>query len=307
MNNHAYLIIAHEDPRHLQRLIEALDEDWAHFYIHLDRKSNIEDFVGIASHPRVKFVQERVAVYWGGWSQVQATLNTLEAAASSRTPFSYYTLLSGSHYPIRGARDIYNYVENNSKQYINIVKVPHIKLKKGLDRFTGYFFEGWHRPKTRLKKTLGPLVRMMSRIPLRNPRRHLDGLELYAGSQWWTLSSEAIDHILDTVRTNPKLTSFFHHVRIPDESFFQTILGNSSFLAQCARGNVYTDWSDPKDAPCFIRSNHLRQLLDPSFELADDYGTGPVLYARKFGSKNLNTVQSISNNITEKAENIRVS
>src|ERR1700730_13308657 len=120
MHNHAYLIIAHEDPRHLQCLIEALDEDWAHFYIHLDRKSNIEDFVGIASHPRVNFVQERVAVYWGGWSQVQATLNTLVAAASSSTQFSYYTLLSGSHYPIRSARDIYNYIENNRKQYINI-------------------------------------------------------------------------------------------------------------------------------------------------------------------------------------------
>jgi Core-2/I-Branching enzyme len=302
MKNHAYLILAHEDPKHLQRLIGALDAEWARFYVHIDAKSDIAAFAGVARHPRVAFVQDRVAVYWGGWSQVQATLNTLESAVTSGVAFSYYTLLSGSHFPLRSARDIHDDLEQGQAQHINLVKVPNPALNKGMDRFTCYFFEGWHRPKTLYRKAFGPLMRLIGRLPVRNPRKHLNGFELYAGSQWWSLSANAIEYIRKTVKTNPGLADFFRHVRIPDESFFQTILGNSPFLDCRKRGNVYTDWSDPKDAPCFIGDRHLPQLLHPSFELVDGYGAGPAVYARKFGSKNAGVVEEISFFIKEGLE-----
>jgi Core-2/I-Branching enzyme len=146
----------------------------------------------------------------------------------------------------------------------------------------------------------------MGRIPLRNPQRHLGDFDLYAGSQWWTLSAEAIGHILSTIKERPDLARFFRYVRIPDESFFQTILGNSVFLGQCARGNVYTDWSNPKDAPCFIRASHLPQVLAPSFRLADDYGSGPALYARKFGSRNRDVISEIAKTFQRESEDTGV-
>ena len=78
----AYLILAHKNPSQLAELVMALDDPTkTRFYIHVDQRS--ADFFGspslkpIMDRENVLFLRDRVRVYWGGFSIVEATLRLI--------------------------------------------------------------------------------------------------------------------------------------------------------------------------------------------------------------------------------------
>ena len=161
------------------------------------------------------------------------------------------------------------------------VPVPNRELNKGMDRFRYFYFEGAHRS-TGIKSVLLRVAYYAAKaLPVRRPQSALKGLRLYAGSSWWTLSGPAVRYIEQTISKDRRIVEFFRYAKMPDESFFQTILGNSDFLPQCYRADVYTDWSDPKDAPCYIREDHLVTILNNEFQLADGLWRRPCLLCQK--------------------------
>ncbi len=93
----AYLVLAHHDPIHLERLVNAINYK-ARVFIHLDRKTNNVKYSHIADMNSVDFIVEREKVYWGGPSQVKAILNLMKAALKKVTleKFTHLVLLSGS-------------------------------------------------------------------------------------------------------------------------------------------------------------------------------------------------------------------
>ena len=62
--NIAYLISAHTDAPQLKRLVEALHPD-AHFFIHIDKKSDITPFTSLLQGDNIHFLTNRVNVRWG--------------------------------------------------------------------------------------------------------------------------------------------------------------------------------------------------------------------------------------------------
>lgn len=67
----AFLIAAHEDPKQLYRLVNALQSCQSTFYIHIDRKNeymfNSPYFKRLQMVSNVHFI-ESIKVYWGGVS-----------------------------------------------------------------------------------------------------------------------------------------------------------------------------------------------------------------------------------------------
>ena len=58
-----------------------------------------------------------------------------------------------------------------------------------------------------------------------------------------------IEYINNFIRQNTKFVNFYHHVFIPDEMFFQTILMNSPFSNQVENNPIhYINWN-PKRYP----------------------------------------------------------
>src|SRR5690349_19353849 len=96
----AYLILAHNTPNHLSRLVRALDSANAAFFIHVDRKSDISPFRKGLSQPNTTFLEDRVAVYWGDFSDVRATIELIKKALSHSFEPVYFVLLSGADYPL---------------------------------------------------------------------------------------------------------------------------------------------------------------------------------------------------------------
>ena len=81
----AYIILAHKNPRQLARMLQALDHDGASFFVHIDRKVAIAPFAEAVREGRsdTHFVADRQDVLWGGYSMVQATIDTVSAALAA--------------------------------------------------------------------------------------------------------------------------------------------------------------------------------------------------------------------------------
>jgi hypothetical protein len=129
----AYLILAHTDPEHLHRLVKALDCH-ADFYVHIDKKSSIGDFLFLKNICNVFLTKQRVSVTWAGISMVDAICNLIVAALANKKSYSHFVLISGSDYPIKPAEFIVEFLNNNDKcefiKYIDMRESPEHYLKQ---------------------------------------------------------------------------------------------------------------------------------------------------------------------------------
>jgi len=279
----AYLILAHENPQHLQRLILALRTPWTRFYVHVDTKVPAGLFDGLRGEPQTVLIEDRVSACWGGYSLVQATLNLMTAAITDPEPADWYVLLSGADYPIRSNEEIRDYLQRSNAEHIGCMPMPSPDGRKPLARLETVYFEqarGQYKP---IRVLLSQTNRLLERFYKRNYRKALGDIVPYAGSQWWALSRDAVQHILDFVARERDVVRFYKRALIPDEMFFQTILGNSRFRKRIRRGLTYADWSQGlKRNPLPLTHEHIDGFADPNFALDDVEGRGPCFFARKF-------------------------
>ena len=138
----AYLLVVHNQPNHLARLIQALNVPHAHFFIHVDRKANISDFMkNIKEAPNIHYLKNRERVYWGHISVVNATLKLLREAFYSSTSFKHYVLLTGSDYPIKSNQVIHDTFAKSNSQHIAVertllcVKTERVKRFGFLEKY----------------------------------------------------------------------------------------------------------------------------------------------------------------------------
>ncbi|MEN9918486.1 MAG: hypothetical protein RL662_922, partial [Bacteroidota bacterium] len=72
----AILIHVHTHPLQVQRLVSKLQHTDVDVYINVDAKVDIQAFKSIVQ--RASFLQNRVEVRWGRFSQVQQILNSFD-------------------------------------------------------------------------------------------------------------------------------------------------------------------------------------------------------------------------------------
>jgi hypothetical protein len=283
--NVAYLVLAHNTPRHLGRLITALSTSSSNFFIHVDKKSTADDYSSIRGD-NVRFTPERIPVFWGDFSVVEAILIVLRTALADRRHFDRFVLLSGADHPLRSASYIEAFFEGNrDKEFIDLVAMPCDAAGKPMYRLTTYVL----RPLN--KRTLARVPRqilMKTRLlpSRRDYRPYLRELNPYGGATWWALSREACDFILAFTREREEVVKFFKNTLLPDESFFHTILGNSYLSPRVVRGLTYADWSAGGPHPAYISEKHLAFFESTTSFTPDGlFGAGEMLFARKFAEE----------------------
>jgi hypothetical protein len=52
----AHLVLAHKNPQQLERMLEALDHPQCDFFIHLDKKADISQFIYLGKKGKIFFV-----------------------------------------------------------------------------------------------------------------------------------------------------------------------------------------------------------------------------------------------------------
>ncbi len=265
----AYLILAHNNPEQLARLVATLPVE-SPILIHFDRGADRELYQRtvrlLGNRDKLQFV-ERHACRWGDIGIVRGTVSLIRALAEGGYAFDHAILLSGADYPIKSNREIATFLAaNRDREFIESFAFdePNPWTNAG----------GYYKVPA---KVLARHLRFRSRI-IRLPglREAPLGLRLYGGAQWWCLSSEAVRYLNDFIARNPELLRFYSGSFIPDESFIQTILANSP-LAHRITGHHrrLIIWDRPVPPyPAILKMDDLEMLL------ASDN-----LFARKFDPK----------------------
>lgn len=284
----AYIIIAHSYPSLLKRLIETINDKDVSIYVHIDKKSSLN-----FNLPDMKnlYILKEKNIYWGGFSFVEAVISLINKAIST-SKFDYMILLSGSDYPIRSNSTIKNFLKkNNGKEFINISRMP--ENNKTLDRIYYYYLETDFDFKfaSLIKRSINRLIRLLN-IKRKLPSEY-SKYTFYGGSAWWALSDNAISYISNFIKQNPKFVNFYKHTLIPDELFFQTILGNSKFKDNITNSITYTCWTKNSAHPNTITKKNI-WILEKNI-VPSDYGdkTARVFFARKFSDLNVEILNLI--------------
>jgi len=296
----AYLILAHNTPKIVHRLINSIDSDGCIFFLHIDKKSDLAAF--FINKSNIVFIKERLEIGWGDFSVLSAIISLLHEAFTYPEKFDYFILLSGSDYPIRSAHYIENYFEQNQgKEFINCVQMPNIGAGKPLSRLTDFKITNNDSPI--VKKVIYSLLRY-GLIPKRNYTKGLGGLIPYGGSTWWALSREACSYVLFFTNSHPSFYNFFRRTHMSDEMYFQTILANSPYKTAICHNLTYTDWSAGGPHPAIIQKEHLIFFTQKEKLIVEDhYGKGEVLFARKFSEENIGLLDELDETINTKKAN----
>lgn len=247
--NIVYLILAHKNPKQLERLVSKLNGD---IFIHIDSKSDLSEFYKIRNNinNKVYFIEDRVSINWGGYSMVEATLNLINNANSNKK-YDYFILLSGDDYPVSNLDCFKKFLyKNNGKNFIEYSEFEK-ECKRLKYRYNNFIL---FEKKSIFKRILQKLLNLFI-----HNRPMYEGMVAFKGSQWWCLTNEAIVYILNYIENNKKCLKYFKHTLVPDEMFFQVILLNSPLKNSVINDNLryilLGDRNHPKLLGCTDLSN----------------------------------------------------
>jgi hypothetical protein len=228
----AHLILTHKNPQQLQRLLNALEHPSFDFYIHVDKKTDLQQFLHLEQRDRVYFVQQRVKIYWAGYGTIQATINGLKQLLPKN--YDYVNVISGQDFPLKTAEEIYNHLSRNKGTEYMTCEIVGGEWPEAKVRMTHYHLINWRIPgKHRLEVWANKFL----------PRRNFPfPFTIVGRANWFTITSGAAQYILDFLERHPKIVRFFKYSWGADEIIFSTILYNSPFRDKIQPNLVYVDW-----------------------------------------------------------------
>ena len=252
----AHLILAHKNPGQLERLIDALSHPAFDFYVHLDKKANLDDFVYLSGKGNVYFIKKRVNVKWAGYSLVQAQLNGIQEIVDTKN-YDYLNVLSAQDFPLKPPEYIFQFLKKNKGfEFISSVdeeKEP-VWWQVAKRRVTKYHLENWpdFPGKYRIQNAIN-LITGTRKYPLPH--------KIVGRSQWFIITSSAATYLVDFIKNNPKVVRFFKYVWGADEFIFSTVLFNSPFKEKIRDHLFYIDWSEGKPNPKILREEDFEKLI----------------------------------------------
>ncbi len=282
-NRHAYLILAHHQPKLLQVLIDMIDDVRNDIFIHVDAKTDINMFADIHTQKSKLYFTHRVKVYWGDYSMVKAELIMFETAYR-KGPYLYYHLLSGVDLPLKNQDYIHRLLDDiyRGEEFVRYV-LPKSENDEILFRQRYYYlFTRWLNNNSvtgrRLERLRKKAVVLQKRMGVwRNEK-----IILFKGANWVSITNELCSLLLQKRKEIHKLYMF---TLIPDESFIQTILYHSH-LYQNLHKNGYMrliDWKRGNGrSPYTWKDDDLDTLV-----------SSDMLFARKFSEKDMELVYKI--------------
>ena len=231
--NIAYLISAHTDAPQLKRLVEALHPD-AHFFIHIDKKSDISPFQAMLQGDNVHFLQNRIDVRWGTILEVEYQMALIKAAIDHPVHFDRIFFLSGMDYPLWSNTHITQWLEaQGDKEILSGIRMDTPLLsKQQYELYTlarPFFHIKWLSNKS--NERLSILCRKAKGLlGMRKPLSFMvNGQEwhLYKGSAWWCISQQLATYIYQIYTSEPAVRSYFINSFGQAETLIQTIAFNS--------------------------------------------------------------------------------
>lgn len=226
---HAYLIMAHNEPYILERLLKLIDDKRNDIYLHIDKKwhdFDFEYFKKIVNKSNLYFT-DRLDVRWGTYRQIECELLLFEMAHNNGG-YSYYHVLSGVDMPLVSQDVIHDYFnKNNGKEFICFDyhdKVVDTVLDR--IRYFHFFVKNKRSNNEVVKNIYGFLYRFSLKVQkvFHVNRLKKVPLTIRKGANWVSITDAVVDYILSKKKMIRKV---FSYSLCADEVFLQTIIYNS--------------------------------------------------------------------------------
>ncbi|MGY4384238.1 hypothetical protein ACVWYN_001264 [Pedobacter sp. UYP24] len=260
-----HVILVHKNPWQVKRLVASLSHTDSLIFLHVDKKVNIDPFKAELTLPNVHFVKKRVSVNWGGFSQIEAVINSFKELIEVLPEVQYVNLLSGQDYPIKCISRFHKFLDvNPGYAYMEFQSFEDPWVVAALERFNKYHFSDTNfLGKFMIEKLITALF----------PKRVFpENFKLAGRSQWFTIDGECLNYILYFISNKKSLYRKFKYSWGADELVFQTILYNSHLKDKLVNNNLrYIDWSDNQSSPKTITIDDKTKLIDST-----------AYFARKF-------------------------
>lgn len=231
----AFLISAHTDAHHLARLVGSLPEE-ADFYVHIDRKSDIEPFQKLlGGDPRVVFLDRRTDVIWGSLNEAEYQMELIRAALDSGKPYAYLISMSGMDYPLWSNKRITAFFrEAGGREILQGLRLTDDDPKSWQYRLYRPF-SCRHWPNGSMRSKMRVATRhLLKWLGVRKPLRIEAGgktYALYKGAAWWAITPRLARTVLREWDGNEVLKRYFRTSFCPAETFMQTVAFNNEYFA----------------------------------------------------------------------------
>jgi hypothetical protein len=265
----AYILLCHKDPDGVIAQARRLTSAGDCVAIHFDARAPAADHAAIraalAGDPRVTFARRRLRCGWGTWSLVEATLVTVQAALDAFPRATHVYLLSGDCLPIKSADYIRAFLDREDADWIECTDYfTGGWIKTGL-RDERLAYRHWFNERSH-KWLFYQSLDWQRRLGL--ARSVPAGLAVQIGSQWWCLRRRTVEAVLDFIRRRPDVRRFFRTTWIPDETFFQTLVGHLIPAAEVrSRTLTFLMFSD-YGMPVTFYNDHYDLLVSQNYLFA---------------------------------------
>lgn len=232
-----YIVLAHTNAEQTFRLFNALNTSNSTFVFHISTNCEpqffeqmqalLEGFENCHFAPRTR-------VRWGRFDINQAIMNAIDTVIQNKLDFRYAVLLSGQCYPIKSNEGIARVLEQNTgKQFLENQRLSELSdLREWVEKY--HFWVGQHHfrfPPRESDKIVRKLTRLLLALFLPEERSVPHGYAPYKGSFLWMLTKDCLCYLSELVHSpaGSDLIRFFRHTHNSGETFFHTILMNSTY------------------------------------------------------------------------------
>jgi hypothetical protein len=210
----AYFIMVHHKPEVFKAMFQKIYTRDQFYLIHIDRKAKEEITDEIQMYlvrfPNV-YILESINIVSGGFSMIQAELDAMEFLLNVSQEWDYFVNLSGEDYPLKSQNIIRQFLTvNNGRNYLF------------------FYDQKFYRPDT-LQRIQNHFTELSYKISsLMYKREFMKDVTPYIGGKWVIFTRDTCAFLAN----NKKVMNFedyYLHTLLPAESFFQTVLMNTSF------------------------------------------------------------------------------
>ena len=261
----AHIILVHNKPSQLKRLLKSLENKNSKCFVHLDKKCDLKDYAFLEETLHVELINERQNVNWGGFSIVKAIITSMKQVIASENRFDYINLISGQDYPLKSSEAFLTFLADNpAKIFMEFYLPGHPWLAEAKSRISHYHLTDYNfKGSTRLERLINFIL----------PPQKLPGDFVFIGhSGWFTLDMESVNYVIDFFEHNKSFIRKFRWTWGGDEILIQSILYNSPHKDKIVNNNLrYIDWTEGKQSPKVLTMADFEKLMSTA-----------CFYGRKF-------------------------
>lgn len=284
-----FVILSHTNPPQGFRLIDTLNRMYDHppITLHHDLSQSALDAGKLP--PNVRLVTPHIRTGWGKISVVRAFLKGLRLLYADEGP-DWFCLLSGADYPAAPSEVVLNELRNAScDAFLDVHRLDETRPKA---RLVGRWNPSLHHLETPTQYETKdrfynkaqlwlPLVRnhptlRLGRhtfyLPFNGRGPYSEDFGLLWGDHWFTANRRAAKSLLARTYAHRALERHLKRRAFPEETYYQTLLGNDPDLTICRDNKRFALWRG---------GSHPLTLTDA--EVPAILGSG-AHFARKFAA-----------------------